>query len=835
MSVSQKIASKIEHIKNDLCVPWSEKISRALYAKKDGLTTPRGTPRGTANTEQQKEPAAPTAPTPEQQQPVVEEKPSEQQKPEENAVEQNTTAKQESQENSEDQPKTEKQEAPKEKRVNINVDDEIVERTITVEFDWPSFNDLFSSLINEGAADVIDTIMDSLVSKDCAVSLLSSLLEHCKHLQGDNSSAQTKVSKHEQIRAFLQQNLKKYIIKYSDDPREWGYFKDGVLCDVVEIDVTDDEEINWIFRDVTQNIENCTDLQQYIVTKYMIPFFRRKISDIMYKDIVLDVDWTSIDYAAQDYAKAVYTIYHESSAFVLDEIFRAFEWLATYESDELVDAIAFGINKVNVALQPGQDSTRKDFDVDDNKKCLTLRLCLEADEFAGVFRHRDLVPIIKIAGLYNTDYSKVFKYDLLSAAASIYKVPRGDLSTFVAILNRPEFFHKPSAQDNIAIEGCKKFIDRYYKEKIQSNADPDRKRDDGDGEDDGEDDDEEFEKIIKGWHVIKFNKMNLHQERFLILTNKAYWTFKFDFQSNKIDEKHYKRHDLLDFCVVDIGVLEQTDKIDIHALKIFTREKRKPDIFGNPYQEVVAVQQKEGKNKKTKVSIELRKSLKLKQTTSGEMDIFKQLNLGALNLEQARMPRNKKPKPVPERPSVANCYNSVFLPYGELDVQQIKEILTEISWCVYAAAVARQRTRSAEPFMNQVLTRPKETFASFVYNVLGLGIVGKMKKNPGQSQFSLKKALKNAFAGNSKDVDNDGKDSPKVKDFHTYEYNKMAKPVKPILKKPGGEKPKQAVTVQPPQENTSEQNSQQQSPEERRVVFRPEVQVFYTDDNEEDD
>lgn len=60
------------------------------------------------------------------------------------------------------------------------------------------------------------------------------------------------MTKHEQIRSFLQVGLKKYVIKYSDDPREWGFFKDGVLCDVVEIDVTDDEEINWIFRDVTQ-------------------------------------------------------------------------------------------------------------------------------------------------------------------------------------------------------------------------------------------------------------------------------------------------------------------------------------------------------------------------------------------------------------------------------------------------------------------------------------------------------------------------------------------------------------------------------------------------------
>lgn len=54
------------------------------------------------------------------------------------------------------------------------------------------------------------------------------------------------------------------------------------------------------------------------------------------------MDWNSIDYAAQDYSKAVFTVYHENSAFVLDEIYRAFEAIAVYEDDDLVDAIAFG-------------------------------------------------------------------------------------------------------------------------------------------------------------------------------------------------------------------------------------------------------------------------------------------------------------------------------------------------------------------------------------------------------------------------------------------------------------------------------------------------------------
>lgn len=79
-----------------------------------------------------------------------------------------------------------------------------------------------------------------------------------------------------------------------------------------------------------------------------------------------------------------------------------------------------------------------------------------------------------------------------------------------------------------AIEACKKKIDKYYKERLVG---WNEEKSDGD-----DDEQEEFEKLIKGWHVIKINKKNLHQERFFILTNKAYWTFKYDFSSKSIDE-----------------------------------------------------------------------------------------------------------------------------------------------------------------------------------------------------------------------------------------------------------------------------------------------------------
>jgi hypothetical protein len=54
-----------------------------------------------------------------------------------------------------------------------------------------------------------------------------------------------------------------------------------------------------------------------------------------------------------------------------------------------------------------------------------------------------LIPIIKLAGLYNTEYTKSYRIDLLSAASSIYKVPKGDLTLFQSILTRKGYWWEP--------------------------------------------------------------------------------------------------------------------------------------------------------------------------------------------------------------------------------------------------------------------------------------------------------------------------------------------------------------------------------------------------------
>lgn len=607
------------------------------------------------------------------------------------------------------------------------------------------------------------------------------------------------VSKHDQIRTFLQQGLKKYIIKYSDDQREYGYYRDGVLCDVVEIDVTDNEEINWIVRDVTQNIENCTELQQFIVENYLLPEWQLKAQKILFTPIKFKIDWASIDYAAQDFAKAVLTLYQDRSSYVLEEIYQAVDWIATYEDDEVVDAIAQGLNQITIALQPGQDATKKDFDINDAVKCLTLRLCLEADEYSGAFRHKDLIPIIKFAGLYKTQQSKIFKIELLNSAASIYKIQRGELNVIRELLTRDDFWWQPDEKEKTAIELCKKKIDKYYKDKLSGWNDDSEKPEDDD------ENDEEFEVVVKGWHVIKINKNSLHQERILLLTNKAYWTFNFDFNTGKVDEKHYKRHDLLDFAFTDIGDLDKvSEKISIPALKIYTNEKRKKGLF-SAQQEVLAI---DTTKKKSEFSSQIRKSINFKNI-SDFTDAIQKIQLEGMNFEQKI--RVKKPKPTRERPSVEGDYSSVFIPYGQnISPFQMKDTLLEIAWCVYAAAVSRQRHKLPEPFINQSLKRPKSGIQAFFYNRLGLGISsGKTtSKDPKKDEQDPREKLR--LENEKKRQELEKNSGLKVFQVSQPGQNVENKKLKPLIQKP---KPQLDAKCS----------------HDKRIQFNSKCQIFYRD------
>lgn len=545
------------------------------------------------------------------------------------------------------------------------------------------------------------------------------------------------------MRDFLQQNLKKYVIKYSDDPRDVGYYKDGVIVDVVEIEVTQDEEIQWIFRDITKNLDRCTEIQQFIIDKYYIPEFERRILGEFLHPLKLQVNWDHMKYAAFDYTRAVERIYKEQSQYVLEQVYLAMSDICAYEEDDLVDALSLGLQTIAITLQPIPHSgtgekPKKDFDIHESSKTLTLRLVLEGHDMNGMFFRDELKPIIKLAGLYNTDVTPLFKFEILSSAAQLYKVREYfDLSYLKRLLARTDLnWWQPTEMEKTIIDKARVFINENTRrreskkmpnspqvndENIMNNYE-----DDGLQEEEGLDDDDEnpnnpfHEEIIKGWHVIKVNKHQISQDRYLVLTDKAYWTLKYDAKTG-FDAKHFKRHDICNFYFTEQGDIEATKNGAIQALKVYLHEKRKKGILSAEDTAAIGVKGRKG-------SISVRASMKFATSAAGQQFAFLQ-TLSYQLLQESGIPRSrvKKQKAERSRPDRSKDvaeYASVFLPHSEekeFDVEDIRSILTEMAWCLFAVANANSRRihpnyKVIEPFFAvKDFTVPKSKwFSPFV-------------------------------------------------------------------------------------------------------------------------
>ncbi|EFC37413.1 predicted protein [Naegleria gruberi] len=744
-------------------------------------------------------------------------------------------------------------------------EDKFEARKIEVEVDWESFNELFNTLFNEGAPEVIDTILNSFLSKSCAASLIGTLIsQYCKPPQNHNEK-----SKHVYIRDFLQQNLKKYVIKYSDDPRDVGYYKDGVIVDVVEIEVTQDETIQWIFRDITKNLDRCTDIQQFIIEKYYIPEFERRILNEFLHPLKLQVNWDHMKYAAFDYPRAVERIYKEQSQCVLEQVYLAMSDICAYEEDDLVDALSLGLTTIAITLQPSPHSgtgerPKKDFDIHEATRTLTLRLVLEGHDMNGMFFRDELKPIIKLAGLYSTDITPLFKFEILASAAQLYKVREyADLSGMKRLLSRPDLnWWTPTEVEKSIIDKARVFINENIRRRDSKKSGSQHSNDenimnnyedDGMGEDEGYDDDENMnnpyhEEIIKGWHVIKVNKHQINQDRYLILTDKAYWTLKYDAKTG-FDPKHFKRHDICNFYFTEQGDIENTKNGAIQALKVYLHEKRKKGMISAEESAAIVGNGRKG-------SISVRASMKFTTSAAGQQFAFLQtLSYQLLQdsgIPRTRVKKKKAERARPERNKDVTEYASLFLPHSEekeFDVEDIKSILTEISWCLFAVANANSKRihpnyKVIEPFFSiKDFTVPKSKWFSPFVNMFKSPKKTSTTTTTKEKKIARKDHGKSGHTDPTKEDEEEGQTSTTSGEFVT---KKQPLPVdkqqhtKPILKirqeeqrisfNPNFRAP--ATTGYTPTGViiTKEDEEKGQS---RRITFKATARVFYTG-NEED-
>lgn len=202
------------------------------------------------------------------------------------------------------------------------------------------------------------------------------------------------------------------------------------------------------------------------------------------------------------------------------------------------------------------------------------------------------------------------------------------------------------------------------------------------------------EKFIKAYKVIKINKDGLKQERFLILTDKSYYTVKYDFAKKEHDKKHSKRYNLRDLFVIDVGLFEKTDD----------------KFFLNLY-------------------------MKQKMTKSRTYSVAKRLSNQSL-ISVDLFDENAQFEFAQLRPNTDTCnYNLLTPPYtndhdymtstklqGEKAISKRNlQLMQEIAWVLYASSVHLNGSAIWAPFNDQVLQKPSSKLTSLIYNKFKFG------------------------------------------------------------------------------------------------------------------
>lgn len=189
------------------------------------------------------------------------------------------------------------------------------------------------------------------------------------------------------------------------------------------------------------------------------------------------------------------------------------------------------------------------------------------------------------------------------------------------------------------------------------------------------------EEYIKGWKITKINKNNLKrkkiiisfnsclEDRFFILTDKNYYTIRFDFKRDVIDKKHTKGHPLHQIFLLESGIFVHTGE---PVVCIYTSEK----------------------------------------TANRRRKSFRYLPNKDTQAQKDRV-----------RPNTDGCYVSQFVSPQEIkDPKEKRRFLAEFMYTVYGVVNYSLGQPMLEPFLDQrIKIRSSVAFGSFLYNKLKLG------------------------------------------------------------------------------------------------------------------
>lgn len=527
------------------------------------------------------------------------------------------------------------------------------------------------------------------------------------------------VSKYDMYKRFLYHNLNVVVFRYGEQEQSsivGAMNSDGSqMVHYVDVVFKSQSKLHWLKKPcgfMGQVHGNHMKFMHYATIHYLIPELCDCIRSVMKRSVSIQIDWDSIAQLTNEHEVLTChrTLYHSQSVFVMQRISRAFDHLSSVESEEMLDIISNNIQRIII-----RQSNRRHHMFNADTRTIILHLVLKKtpqdpsnggnngnnhNNHNGIVNRSlydidDYCSIIKYCGLYSGNR---YPIELQSAAASLPCLIDSITFPLKDIIGR-HMLWMPNVDERRAFKICKQFIDKKIwieqppvpqesrsarkhsifafnrSDSIPLLPQPEKPL---------------AEQPLCAWHVVKFNANNMAQERILFLTTQAYYVFRYDFSTGKLEESYFKRHDLCDISRIEIGE-------DI--VNIYTSEIRRRSLFY-----------------KYNGKIENQASHCVNSELEDGTDDYIE-NHPRIRIVKDVIVEDNRP------PLKDDQYSNAFM---FIDPDKSKIVIKEIAWIIYGACALRKGEKWIRPMYNPEVTRPKATLSSLFYNKLGMGLTSNM-------------------------------------------------------------------------------------------------------------
>ena len=336
-----------------------------------------------------------------------------------------------------------------------------------------------------------------------------------------------------ELSTMFYEKTKAVVLKYSDDTvgardvrLEWN---EKTLC------ITFGQgALGYSAVQVADHIRSAfaVELERKNFEENIIPKAEAEIFKALGPTAAIDirVDWDSFS-KAENPKESLSYLYSWDGYYTTKEIIAAVQYLAWYEDDRVVDAVADGVKSITFELAPGKETSSLAYEVDEEGNII-LKYVFELQNSSGIFDSRELASIIKIAGLKQRPDLRIY---LLESIATSWNLRCwGDIASLQKALDEPSLYWQSNDEEKW----------RKLKEDITSKLE---------GANDH---------VIKVWgNLQKINRKGKKQERVFVLTKEAFYTG--ELKGAGVKKDNFKKHELAEIIAVDVYAQKKEKKIGL--------------------------------------------------------------------------------------------------------------------------------------------------------------------------------------------------------------------------------------------------------------------------------